>query len=93
MANAKQGSEESEYQPDFVAETGDCIYMLEPKAKNEMEDVVVLAKRDVTVTWCKHASDYAATCGGKSWKYALIPHDAITENITLIQLVNLFKCE
>ncbi|CAN0447629.1 unnamed protein product, partial [Phaeothamnion confervicola] len=62
----KQGADHPEYQPDFVAETGDCIYMLEPKAKNEMEDPVVLAKRDVAVAWCKQASDHAATCGGKS---------------------------
>ena len=79
----KQGADHPEYQPDFVAETPDCIYMLEPKAKNEMEDAVVLAKRDVAVRWCKQASDYAATCRGKSWQYALIPHDAIAENMTL----------
>ena len=86
----KQGADHSEYQPDFVAETGDCIYMLEPKAKNEMEDPVVLAKRDVAVTWCKQASDHAATCGGKLWKYALIPHDAIAENMTLRGLAEQF---
>ncbi len=32
----KLGISQHDYQPDFVAETGDCIYMLEPKAKNEM---------------------------------------------------------
>ena len=86
----KQGADHPEYQPDFVAETADCIYMLESKAKNEMEDPVVLAKRDVAVTWCKQASDHAGTCGGKSWKYALIPHDAITENMTLKGLAGQF---
>jgi type III restriction enzyme len=86
----KQGADHPEYQPDFVAETADCIYMLEPKAKNEMEDPVVLAKRDVAVTWCKQASDHAGTCGGKSWKYALIPHDAIAENMTLKGLAGQF---
>ncbi|MDF1659670.1 MAG: DEAD/DEAH box helicase family protein, partial [Verrucomicrobiales bacterium] len=30
----KLGAEHPEYQPDFVAETKDAIYMLEPKAKN-----------------------------------------------------------
>ena len=64
--------------------------MLEPKAKNEMEDAVVLAKRDVAVRWCKQASDYAATCGGKSWQYALIPHDTIAENMTLKGLAGQF---
>jgi type III restriction enzyme len=79
----KSGADHPEYQPDFVAETESCIYMLEPKARNEMEAPIVLAKRYVAATWCKNASDYAATCGGKPWKYVLIPHDAIAENITL----------
>jgi hypothetical protein len=26
---------------------------------------------------------YAARCEGKPWKYVLIPHDAIAENMTL----------
>ncbi|MFM7601311.1 MAG: DEAD/DEAH box helicase family protein, partial [Pseudanabaena sp.] len=34
----------SEYQPDFVAETADTIYMLEPKAQNEMNNPEVQAK-------------------------------------------------
>lgn len=79
----KWGADHPEYQPDFVAETEDTIYMLEPKAKNDMSDPEVLAKRDVAVTWCQHASDHAATYGGKPWKYLLIPHDAIAENMTL----------
>jgi type III restriction enzyme len=79
-----------EYQPDFVAETDAAIYMLEPKAKNQMGEADVLAKRDAAVKWCRHASTHAATCGGKPWKYALIPHDAIAENMTLARLVGQF---
>lgn len=79
----KQGADHPEYQPDFVAETESGIYMLEPKARNEMEDPVVLAKKDVAVAWCKNAADHTATCEGKPWKYVLIPHDSIAENIML----------
>ena len=79
----KSGADHLEYQPDFVAETEDTIYMLEPKARNEMEDSTVLVKRDAAVKWCAHASDHAKTYGGKQWKYLLIPHDAIVENMTL----------
>lgn len=79
----KFGGDHLEYQPDFVAETDDEIYMLEPKAKNNMTDTDVLAKQDAAVTWCQHASTHAATCGGKPWTYALIPHDVIAENMTL----------
>ena len=86
----KSGADHLEYQPDFVAETVDGIYMLEPKAANQMTDADVLTKRDVAVTWCKHATDYAASYGGRPWKYALIPHDAIAENMTLAGLVSQF---
>ncbi|MBD2178459.1 DEAD/DEAH box helicase family protein [Pseudanabaena sp. FACHB-1998] len=73
----------SEYQPDFVAETAEIIYMLEPKAQNETNNPEVLAKKDVAVQWCKNASDYMLTHGGKPWQYVLVPHDAIAQNMTL----------
>lgn len=88
----KLGAEHPEYQPDFVAETKDAIYMLEPKAKNEMEDPIVLTKRDVAVKWCQHASEHAKGFGGKKWSYILIPHDAIAENMTLSGLVKKYLC-
>ncbi len=87
----KSGVDHLEYQPDFAAETKDMIYLMEPKARNEMESPDVIAKRDAAVTWCKNASDYAATYGGKPWVYLLIPHDAIAENMTLEGLANSFS--
>ena len=82
----KQGADHPEYQPDFVAETADRIYMLEPKAKNEMDDPIVRAKAEAAVNWCRNASEHTARHGGKPWRYALIPHDAIAENRTLAAL-------
>ena len=79
----KWGADHPEYQPDFVAETSDRIFMLEPKASNQMTDAEVLAKRDAAVRWCIQASDHAKSYGGKPWVYALIPHDAVAENMTL----------
>jgi type III restriction enzyme len=73
----------SEYQPDFVAETKEIIYMLEPKAQNEMINLEVLAKKEVAMQWCKNASDYMLNHGGKPWQYVLIPHDAIAQNMTI----------
>jgi len=79
----KSGADHLEYQPDFVAEADGCIFMIEPKARNEMEAADVLAKREAAVKWCNQATEYAATHGGKPWKYLLVPHDAISENMTL----------
>jgi type III restriction enzyme len=89
----KSGADHLEYQPDFVAETDATIYMLEPKARSEMDDPIVLAKREVAVKWCERASDYAKTCGGKPWIYLLIPHDAVAENMTLNGLAAQFAIQ
>ncbi len=86
----KVGADHKEYQPDFVAETAECIYMLEPKAANDMTDAEVLAKRDAAVQWCQRATEYASSYGGKGWRYVLIPHDAIASNMTLAGLAKQF---
>ena len=80
---------QQEYQPDFVAETANAIYMLEPKASNQLDDAAVQEKRKVAVAWCARATEYNAGNGGKPWRYALIPHDAIAENMTLAGLAAL----
>jgi type III restriction enzyme len=75
----KCGTEQREY----VAETKDSIYILEPKMRKDMEDQEVIHKKESAISWCKHASDHASKNGGKPWKYLLIGHDLIAENITL----------
>ena len=79
----KSGAQHLEYQPDFVAETDEAIYMLEPKARNQMDAVDVLAKKEAAVLWCERASAHTATYGGKPWRYVLIPHNEIATNMTL----------
>jgi len=82
----QHGAEQPEYQPDFVAETEDAIYMLEPKMRSELDDPIVLAKKAAATDWCAHATAHAAKHGGKPWHYLLIPHDAIADNMTLAGL-------
>jgi type III restriction enzyme len=84
------GIDISDYNPDFVAELDDRIAMLEPKQSSLMQDPEVLAKRDAAVEWCKAATEHAATYSGKPWVYALIPHDAISENQTIDYLLRRF---
>ena len=86
----RSGSDHLEYQPDFVAETGDTILMLEPKMATQMSDKDVLSKADVAVQWCAWASEHARSYGGKPWRYVLIPHDAISDNMTLEFLTKQF---
>lgn len=86
----RSGHDHLEYQPDFVAEMDSCIVMLEPKMATQMTDKDVLAKRDVAVQWCTWASEHARTYGGKPWRYALIPHDVVAENVTIDFMLNQF---
>ena len=48
------------------------------------------SKQTVAVKWCASATEYAASTGGKPWKYALIPHDVINDNMTVQGLVELY---
>lgn len=67
------------YEPDFVVETVDCIYLIEPKAANEVNSSDVQEKAQAALKYCKYATEYTAEHGGKQWKYVLIPHDQVTK--------------
>src|SRR5262249_46189839 len=82
----KWGNNQREYLPDFVCEMKDTIYMLEPKMRKDMDDPEVTAKKASAVEWCRHATEHAVKNGAKPWKYLLIPHDVIAENMTLAGL-------
>jgi type III restriction enzyme len=86
----RDGSDHQEYIPDFVAETDSEILMLEPKMATKMQDSDVLAKREVAIKWCQQASEHALSYGGKPWRYALIPHDQIQDNMGLDFLMKRF---
>jgi type III restriction enzyme len=86
----KWGVDQREYQPDFVAETKERIYLLETKARDEMASAEVVVKKDAAVRWCDNAAGHSAKNGGKPWSYVLIPHDAVAENMTLAGLAAAF---
>jgi len=74
---------DSAYEPDFVIETKTGKFLCEPKAANELEDPVVIAKAKAATEWCAYATHHALEFGGKPWTYLLIPHDAIADNMTI----------
>lgn len=83
-------SNDADYEPDFVVETETEKLICEPKAADRMQDPVVLAKARAGATWCKHATAHETANHGKPWRYLLIPHDAIADNMTLDGLANQF---
>jgi hypothetical protein len=80
-------SHDESYEPDFVVESKSGKYLCEPKRANELTDVIVRAKADAAVVWCEHATVHAKACGGKPWTYLLIPHDQISEQMTLSGMI------
>jgi type III restriction enzyme len=87
----RYGAQHNEYNPDFVAETVDTIYMMEPKAQNKMTDTEVLEKAAAAVEWCAQATRYSLEHGGKPWVYCLIPHDEILDSRTIKGLEKEFR--
>lgn len=89
----KLGTEQPEYIPDFVAETESAIFMVETKARSDMNTQEVQAKAAVAARWCGHASDHAREVGTKPWKYLLVPHDEINESKRFIDYLRFkMKC-
>ncbi len=76
-------SHEEQYEPDFVVETTDCKYLCEPKRADQIPADEVQAKARAATTWCQHATEHAKNYGGKPWRYMLVAHDRIQENMTL----------
>lgn len=74
---------DADYEPDFVVETKTEKLLCEPKAADRMEDDLVKAKAQAAATWCKHATAHETANGGKPWRYVLIPHDAVADNMTV----------
>ena len=74
------------YEPDFVVETATAKYICETKRADELKGENVLAKAEAATVWCQHATKHALHHGDKPWRYLLIPHDAIVENMTLAGL-------
>ncbi|WP_243720287.1 MULTISPECIES: DEAD/DEAH box helicase [Pseudomonadota] len=76
----KLGTEQPEYIPDFVAETDPTIFMVETKARADINTQEVQAKAAAAARWCVNASDHASSVGSKPWKYLLVPHDEVSES-------------
>lgn len=77
------------YEPDFIVETSDCIYMVETKALRDMSNEDVKAKKKAAEEYCKNASEFTLNNGGKPWKYHLLRHDVIDRANNFLYLMSL----
>lgn len=79
------------YEPDFIIETDDTIYMVEPKSSANINDDDVLAKKEAALKYCKYASEFTLENNGKPWKYLLVPHNEISRTINFDLLIAKFS--
>ena len=75
------------YEPDFIVETTDVIYMVETKAAANVSNEEVLQKKAAAEEYCLHASEFTAENGGKPWKYVLLPHDSVDRTASFEYLI------
>ncbi len=79
------------YEPDFIVETQDTIYIIETKAESNMKDADVIQKMEAAKKFCQFATEYTKEHSGKSWSYLLVPHNVVTRTITIQYLVSQYK--
>ncbi len=65
------------YEPDFIVETVEAIYMCETKAERDIDNKDVQDKAKAARRYCDIAGDHATRHGGKPWRYIIIPHTAV----------------
>ena len=76
-----------QYNPDFLVETSTTKYMVEVKAKNEVENPEVIGKAKEGIKWCKYAS--MVDFDKKPWEYKLITDDVIAVGNSLKYILGL----
>ena len=79
------------YEPDFVVETENNIFLIEVKGEDKLNDSDVIAKKKRAIKYCETASLWAKANGYKEWIYLFIPSKQIKENSTFNQLATTFK--
>ncbi|MBI2326340.1 DEAD/DEAH box helicase family protein [Candidatus Collierbacteria bacterium] len=76
------------YEPDFVVETKDTLYLVEIKAERDIDDAEVLEKAEAGKKYCEAATKFNAVNRGKPWKYVILPHTSVSPNMSFFGLVN-----
>lgn len=74
------------YEPDFIVETADAIYMCETKREDQIKSEEVQAKAEAARNYCRLASDYTGKHGGKPWRYMIVPDTEVDRLSTFSQL-------
>ena len=78
------------YEPDFVVETEDVIYLVEVKGEDKLNDPDVIAKKKRGIQYCEVATRWGKANGYKEWRYLFIPSKQVMPNSSFMQLARQF---
>lgn len=84
-------SEGKKYEPDFVVETENAIFLVETKMEKEMDSLEVRSKEKAALEFCKNATEYNLKNGQKEWRYLIIPHTEVKQENNLEYFIS--TCE
>nr|WP_306817543.1 hypothetical protein [Acetatifactor muris] len=79
------------YEPDFVVETENMIYLIEIKGEDKLNDPDVIAKKKRGIQYCEAASRWGEANGYKGWRYLFIPSQQIMPNSSFSWLARQFQ--
>ena len=78
------------YEPDFVVETDDTIYLVEVKAEKDLNNPDVIAKKKRGILYCETVTHWSEANGYKPWRYLFIPANQIFPNSTFKMIAKKF---
>ncbi len=81
----------SRYEPDFVVETKESMYLVEIKGEDRIDDVDVIAKRNRAVRYCQVVNIWAEGNNKKKWKHLFIPANEVRLNSSFDALAKRFE--
>lgn len=85
--NIYWGNGARKYEPDFIVETDDTIYMVETKASKDANNEEVREKRAAAELYCERATEFTTANGDKPWRYIMLRHDLVTRTSSFNYLV------
>ena len=80
----------NQYEPDFIVETEEAIYMIEIKKDIDINTNEVQEKKKAGLRYCENATEYNLENGKKEWKYIIIPASQVKFSRNISEYEKLF---
>ena len=81
-------SPNNKYEPDFIVELENFIYMIEIKAENQVNNDEVQLKKQAAEKYCDIVNDYGKTHNIKKWIYIIIEDSNVKTNYSFDRYIS-----